>query len=62
MTFRSTTFKTDGIKVVLVFLISNFFLTKIPREGNMFVKKNDVPNAANSALIKIIEPCRTYIL
>ena len=33
-TTKYTTFKTDIIKVVLVFSISNFFTMKIPREEN----------------------------
>ena len=44
-----TTFKTDVITVALVFLIFNFLLTKILREGNVFVEK--VPTTANLALL-----------
>jgi hypothetical protein len=48
-TWKST-FKTDMIKVGLVFLISNFFITKTSLANKWTRKK--IPSCSNSALVE----------
>ena len=49
-TFIISTFKTDIIKVGLVFSISNFFINKTYQANNWRAKK--IPSCANLALPK----------
>ena len=48
-TFIISTFKTDIVKVGLVFSISNFFITKMSL-ANKWMKKK-IPSFSNSALV-----------
>ena len=50
-TFNISTFKTDVIKVGLVFLISNFFIAKTSLANKWMRKK--MPSCSNSALVMI---------
>ena len=48
-TTQYSTFKTDTIKVGLVFSISHFFITKTARANKSMGKK--IPSCSNSALV-----------
>jgi hypothetical protein len=48
-TTNDSTFKTDILKVGLVFLISNFFITKTSLAKKWMRKK--IPSCSNSALV-----------
>ena len=50
-TFTTSTFKTDTIKVGLVFSISNFFIAKTSLANNWRRKK--IPSCSYSALVKL---------
>merc|ERR1712051_822191 len=52
-TFIISTFKTDIIKVGLVFSISNFFINKTYQANNWSVKK--IPSCTNLALVQYLK-------
>ena len=49
-----STFKTDIIKVGLIFSISNFFINKTYQANNWSAKK--IPSCANLALSAVLSP------
>ena len=51
-TFIISTFKTDIIKVGLVFSISNFFVNTTYQANKLSAKK--IPSCANLALLRIV--------
>ena len=54
-----STFKTDMVKVGLVFLISNFFVNKIHQANNWSTKK--IPSCTNLALGQASKPFSSFL-
>ena len=55
-TFIISTFKTDIIKLGLVFSISNFFIAKTSLANNWRRKK--IPSCSYSALVDVVFDCQ----